>query len=126
MKFRKRQRWLRRFALGLAFASIVGTGAVAPASAKPGDGSTGSRYVVTEGWSGLVDRESGIPLSAGIPDAEAPARSAFVPGVTDFPKAAVAQQPASTAETTTLDWGDGVPVALAAVALAFALGLWFG
>jgi hypothetical protein len=82
--------------------------------------------VVTPGWSGLVDKESGIPLSAGIPDPEGPAVKPFVPGVTDFPKAAVARQPAPAAEGTTLEWGDGVPFALAAVVLAFALGLWFG
>jgi hypothetical protein len=128
MKYRRRQRWLRRIALGLAFATVAVAGEVAPASAKfdDGGGGSGSRYVTTPGWSGPVDPETGIPLSAGIPDPEAAAVEPFVPGVTDFPRAAVAQQPESVADDTTVEWGDGVPFALAAVVLAFALGLWFG
>jgi hypothetical protein len=128
MKYRRRQRWLRRIALGLAFATVVVAGEVAPASAKfdEGGGAFGSRYVVTQGWSGPVDSETGIPLSAGIPDPNAPAADPFVPGVTDFPKVAVAPQPEPAADDTAIEWGDGVPLTLAAVVLAFALGLWFG
>jgi hypothetical protein len=66
MKYRRRQRWLRRLALGLAFATVVVGGRVSPAFAKPDDGSAGVRYASTEGWSGPVD-ENGIPTSAGIP-----------------------------------------------------------
>jgi hypothetical protein len=128
MKYRRRQQWLRRIALGLAFATVAVAGEVAPASATfdEGGGGRGSRYVSTPGWSGPVDPETGIPLSAGIPHVQAPAAEPFVPGVTDFPRAAVAQKPEPAADDTTVEWGDGVPIALAAVALAFALGLWFG
>ncbi len=128
MEYRRRQRWLRRIALGLAFATVAVAGEVAPASAKfdEGGGGFGSRYVATEGWSGPVDPETGIPLSAGIPDVHAPTAELFVPGVTDFPSAAVARQPEPATDDTTVEWGDGVPLALAAVVLAFALGLWFG
>jgi hypothetical protein len=127
MKYRRRQRWLRRIALGLALATTAVAGQVAPASAKFDEGGGfGSRYVVTEGWSGPVDPETGIPLSAGIPDVQAPTAEPFVPGVTDFPRAPVTRQLEPTSDDPMVEWGDGVPFALAAVVLAFALGLWFG
>jgi hypothetical protein len=69
MKYRRRQRWLRRFAFGLAFATVAVGGRVAPAFAKPDEGGTGGRYVSTAGWSGPVD-ENGIPLSAGMPSSD--------------------------------------------------------
>ena len=69
MKYRRRQRWLRRLAFGLAFATVAVGGRVAPAFAKPDEGGTGGRYVSTPGWSGPVD-ENGIPLSAGMPSTD--------------------------------------------------------
>ena len=65
MTYRRRHRWLRRFALGLAFATFA-----APAAAKPDEGSNGVRYVTAGGWSGYVDSETGIPVSAGIPQSD--------------------------------------------------------
>ena len=67
MSYRRRHRWFRRMALGLAFASVVFAGRVSVAAAKFDEGTGGSRYVSAGGWSGPVDKESGIPLSAGIP-----------------------------------------------------------
>lgn len=65
MSYRRRHRWLRRLALGLAFATFA-----APAAAKFDEGGSGSRWVTAGGWSGYVDSETGIPLSAGIPGDE--------------------------------------------------------
>ncbi len=70
MSYRRRHRWFRRMALGLAFASVMFAGRVSVAAAKVDEGVGGSRYISTEGWSGLVDVESGIPLSAGIPEGD--------------------------------------------------------
>jgi hypothetical protein len=70
MSYRRRHRWFRRMALGLAFASVMLAGQVSVAAAKPDEGTGGSRYVSAGGWSGLVDMESGIPLSAGIPEGD--------------------------------------------------------
>jgi hypothetical protein len=67
MSYRRRHRWFRRMALGLAFASVLFAGRVSVAAAKSDEGTDGSRYVAAGGWSGQVDMESGIPLSAGIP-----------------------------------------------------------
>lgn len=61
MTYRRRHRWLRRIAFGLAFAAIV-----SPAAAKVDEGGSGGRYVSAGGWSGPVDPETGVPLSAGI------------------------------------------------------------
>ena len=67
MSYRSRHRWFRRMAFGLAFASVIFAGRASVAAAKFDEGTEGSRYVSAGGWSGLVDMESGIPLSAGIP-----------------------------------------------------------
>ena len=67
MSYRRRHRWFRRMALGLAFASVLAAGRVSVAAAKFDEGTSGSRYVAAGGWSGQVDMESGIPMSAGIP-----------------------------------------------------------
>jgi len=100
MTYRRRHRWLRRLALGFAFAAFA-----SPAAATIEDVGGGSSYVQAGGWSGYVDSASGVPLSAGLVGAEteitvipylshgvlgeasksAVAAEPFVPGVTDFP-----------------------------------------
>jgi hypothetical protein len=71
MSYRRRHRWFRRMALGLAFASVMVAGRASVAAAKPDPGpGSGSRYVVAGGWSGEVDMDSGIPRSAGIPEGD--------------------------------------------------------
>lgn len=88
MSFRRRHRWFRRFALGLALVT-ASLAHVSLAAAKVDQGGSASRYVSTEGWSGPVDMETGIPLSAGIDET----LLAGAPAVTGEPaasKAAVA------------------------------------
>ncbi len=72
MSYRRKHRWFRRMALGLAFASVLFAGRVHSAAAKVDDsiGTSTSRYVAAGGWSGQVDPETGIPLSAGIPQGD--------------------------------------------------------
>ena len=70
MSYRRRHRWFRRMALGLAFASVMFAGRASVAAAKIDPGTGGSRYVAAGGWSGEVDPQSGIPLSAGIPQGD--------------------------------------------------------
>ena len=70
MSYRRRHRWFRRMALGLAFASVMFAGRASVAAAKIDPGTGGSRYVVAGGWSGEVDPQSGIPISAGIPQGD--------------------------------------------------------
>jgi hypothetical protein len=73
MKFRRRQRWLRRFAFAFALVTALAVGRVSPAWAKHDEGGVNGKTVVTAGgWSGAVDPESGIPLSAGIPHGDEP------------------------------------------------------
>lgn len=66
MKFRRRQRWLRRFALGFAFATALFAGKVSPAGAKYDEGGANGQIVTAGGWSGVVDADTGVPVSAGI------------------------------------------------------------
>ncbi len=70
MSYRRRHRWFRRMALGLAFALPVFAGSASVAAAKFDEGSDGARYVAAGGWSGLVDMETGVPLSAGVPNGD--------------------------------------------------------
>ena len=67
MSHPRRHRWFRRMALGLAFASVMFVGRASVVAAKIDPGTQGSGPVTAGGWSGMVDLESGIPLSAGIP-----------------------------------------------------------
>ena len=70
MSYRRRNRWFRRMALGLALTVAMLAGRTSVAAAKFDEGTGGSRYVTAGGWSGLVDPESGVPLSAGIPQGD--------------------------------------------------------
>lgn len=70
MSYRRRHRWFRRMVVGLAFAVAVFAGRTSVAAAKFDEGTPGNRYVTAGGWSGVVDMESGIPISAGIPQGE--------------------------------------------------------
>jgi hypothetical protein len=70
MTFRRRQRWLRRLALGFAFATALFAGKVSPAWAVADEGGSSTRIVTAGGWTGAVDAESGIPVSAGIPNGD--------------------------------------------------------
>jgi hypothetical protein len=70
MSYRRRHRWFRRMVLGLAFALAVFAGRTSVAAAKVDEGGSGTRYVSAGGWSGEVDMESGIPVSAGIPEGD--------------------------------------------------------
>ena len=67
MSYLKRHRWFGRMALGLAVASVMFVGRASVAPAKMDPGTHGSGHVKAGGWSGMVDLESGVPLSAGIP-----------------------------------------------------------
>ena len=69
MSYRRRHRWFRRMVLGLALSVAVFAGRASVASAKFDEGA-GSRYVSAGGWSGEVDMETGIPVSAGIPQGD--------------------------------------------------------
>jgi hypothetical protein len=67
MSYPRKHRWFHRMALGLALASVMVAGRASVVAAKIDPGTQGSGHVKAGGWSGMVDLESGIPLSAGIP-----------------------------------------------------------
>ena len=70
MSYRRRHRWFRRMVLGLAFSVAVFAGRTSVASAKFDEGVGSTRYVSAGGWSGEVDMQSGVPVSAGIPEGD--------------------------------------------------------
>jgi hypothetical protein len=70
MSYRRRHQWFRRMALGLAFAAVIFAGRVSGAAAQSEPFPDGFVDVTAGGWSGIVDAESGIPLSAGIPSGD--------------------------------------------------------
>jgi hypothetical protein len=121
MTYRRRNRWLRRLALGLAFASFA-----APAAAKFDEAGQGNRFVTAGGWSGLVDLDTGVPLSAGI-GADLAAGTP-IQGEDAVSKAAVQSSIAGAepvSRGTSVAWDDGVSLAIGGVVLALALGLGF-
>jgi hypothetical protein len=67
MSYPRKHRWIRRMALGLTLSTMMFAGSASVVAAMIDPGTHGSDYVRAGGWSGLVDLESGIPLSAGIP-----------------------------------------------------------
>lgn len=119
MTYRRRHRWLRRLALGLAFAAFA-----SPAAAKFDEG---ARQATTDPY--LTDVFVRQGESLGGPDGAAQTGSAaqvFIPGVTDFPKPiaiAVAGEPASSGRS--VEWDTGLSLALGGIVLALALGLGF-
>ncbi|HUH15629.1 MAG TPA: hypothetical protein VML35_07080 [Gaiellaceae bacterium] len=121
MTYRRRHRWLRRLALGLAFAAFA-----SPAAAKFDEGGNGNRYVTAGGWSGLVDPDTGVPLSAGI-GADL-ATGTPIHGEDVASKAAVHHSIAGSEQAgrgTSVAWDDGVSLAIGGIVLALVLGLGF-
>jgi len=120
MTYRRRHRWLRRLALGLAFAAFA-----SPAAAKLDEG---QRQATTDPY--LTDVFVRQGESLGGPDGAAQTGSAAqvsIPGVTDFPKpiaVAVAGEPAGSGRS--VEWDAGLSLAIGGIVLALALGLGFG
>ena len=190
MTFRRKQRWLRRLALGFAFATALFAGKVSAAGAVVDEGGSGSAVQVIPYLShGILTQEqadaaqlsrSGDELafrnaiasqdpyltdvfvrqgeSQGGPDggnlsqavfgemlkSRQPAE-VFVPGVTDFPKAAVtatptrpddradrfahSDVPAQTALASggwNVEWSEALAVGIGALVLVLAFGLGLG
>ena len=133
MKFRRKNRWLRRMALGLTFAAF----AAAPAAAKT------EATVTAGGWSGPVNT-AGVPLSAGIPTGDEPLLvDPYLTDVVARPGEALAgpdggaplsaapasptQAQATSSESNWIVGRDGaVALGLGALALALAVGLAVG
>lgn len=70
MSHPSKHRWFGRIALGLALTSVMFVGRASGSQARVEPGSGCSSYVKAGGWSGMADRESGIPCSAGIPSSD--------------------------------------------------------
>ena len=128
MRYRGKERWLRRLALGIMLATVVVGGWAAPAWAKFDEGSTGPSYATAGGWSGQVDAESGIPLSAGIPEhGDFPVVLTYIPrGQTSEAAGSQRPIPGPADSSSSLAWEEGLAFGIGAIVVALALGLWVG
>lgn len=117
MSFRRRHRWFRRMALGLAFATAVFAGRASVAAAKLEEG-TGSRTGSTVsaasvgGPAVITVQSTGSPRPDDRPD-----RFAHLDAV---------PQPELAGEEWSFGWGSAVPLGLGALVLALGLGLALG
>ena len=121
----RNRRWLRRLPRGLVLATVVGIGAT-PARAKLDEGTPAPRYVVAGGWSGQVDAETGIPLSAAIPErGDLPV--AFRPSTTGQTSAAAESQrpsPVATDSSSSRAWREGLTFGIVAMSSRSPSGSW--
>jgi hypothetical protein len=128
MSYRRRHRWLRRLALGLALVTALAGGRVSAAAAKADLGGSG-HYVVAGGWSGPVDEQSGIPLSAGIGGelqaSASPVRPDDQPG--RFAHSSVAPQPGLAGDSGwTFERDEALMLVIGSTVLVLGLGLALG
>jgi hypothetical protein len=151
MTYRRRHRWLRRIALGFAFATFA-----APAAAKPDQEGAGSqsRQVIPYLSHGIVTQEQADALQPAPSGDELAVQNAivsrgsvdeYVAGVTDFPKGLpvdaatrpddrsdrfahsdVAARPELASNDSSIEWSQGMTIGTGAVLFALALGLGLG
>lgn len=123
MSFRRRHRWLRRLALGLAVAGIAAVNA-SMAYAKADDGSATAVYITGSSAAPVQGEESAskVPVAAA---SESPVRPDD--RQSRFAHAAVASQSQVAAEDRwTFERGDALILGIGTLALALGLSLALG
>lgn len=131
MSFRRRHRWFRRLALGLAVVVAAAAGSVSQAYAKADLGGPHAVYETTPGWlhaqgPAVVGEPAASKALAGFP-----AGIAAEPVRPDdegarFAHSAVASQPEASTTSWTFERGDALVVGLATLAVALGLSLALG
>jgi hypothetical protein len=111
MSFRRRHRWLRRLALGLALVTVASLGGASAASAKRGDGPGDAVYV-----SGRASAQRVAPLSTRPDD--------LAGRFTHSDVAPVSQR--ARAKAWTFERDDALILAVGTLALAFGLAFALG
>lgn len=132
MSFRRRHRWFRRMALGLALASVVFAGRVSVAAAKLDEG-TGAAATAAIADPYLTDIFVRPGESLGGPDGSATAPAGAVVARPDdravrFVHSDVSPQPqpVSADGGSTFDWSNAFRLGAGAIVLALGLGLALG
>lgn len=132
MSYRRRHRWFRRMALGLAFASVVFAGRVSVAAAKFDEGTgTAAPAAIADPY--LTDVSVRPGESLGGPDGSGIALAGSIGARPDdqavrFVHSDVSPgpQPVSADGGSTFDWDSALRLGAGAIVLALGLGLALG
>jgi len=130
MSYRRKHRWFRRMALGLAFASVVVAGRASVAAAKVDEGASSS-YYVSAADPYLTDVFVRPGESLGGPDgvtAASQSQAALRPDdlASRFAHPQVFSQPEPASGRSAIEWGSALTVGIGAFVLVLALGLAVG
>lgn len=132
MSYRRRHRWFRRMAFGLAFASVVFAGRVSVAAAKLDEG-TGAAPTAAIADPYLTDVFVRPGESLAGPDGSAIALADVVGARPDnravrFVHSDVSPRPQQVSDDggSTLEWSSALRLGAGAIVLALGLGLAFG
>lgn len=129
MSYRRRHRWFRRMALGLAFASVVFAGRVSVAAAKVDEGASRSYYVsAADPYLSDVFVRPGESL--GGPDGRTTADAVGArpdDQAVRFVHSDVSPRPQPVSDDgRTLEWNSALTLGAGAIVLALGLGLALG
>lgn len=129
MSYRRRHRWFRRMALGLAFASVLVAGRASVAAAKISEDASRSYYVAAaDPYLSDVFVRPGESL--GGPDGVASALQAAGARPDDlanrFAHSEIVSQPQPANSSSTIEWGSALTVGIGAFVLVLGLGLAVG
>ena len=131
MSYRRKHRWFRRMALGLAFASVLVAGRASVASAKIDEGASRSYYVSTADPY-LTDVFVRPGESLGGPDGAASGLESQAAGARPddqanrFAHSEIVARPEPVSSSSTIEWGSALTVGIGAFVLVLGLGLAVG
>lgn len=138
MTYRRRQRWLRRLALGFAFATALFAGRASLAAAVVDEGGSQATQVVSQAPSGdelaIQNAISSVPSTPARPDDRA---VRFTGGeqpqvirpddrADRFSPADVATPPEPASSGWNVEWNEALSFGIGGLALALAIGLGLG
>lgn len=130
MSYRRKRRWFRRMALGLAFASVVVAGRASSAAAKIDEGA-GRSYYVSAADPYLTDVFVRQGESLGGPDGatvDSRSQAALRPDdqATRFAHPQLVSRPEPAAGRSAIEWDGALTVGVGAFVLVLGLGLAVG
>ena len=124
MSYRRRHRWFRRMALGLAFATVVFAGRVSVAAAKFDEGANSKVAASTASDPYLTDVFVRPGESIGAPDGITVLSTND--GADRFSHVDEALQPGLAGSGWTFEWDDALMLAIGGFVLVLGLGLALG
>jgi hypothetical protein len=147
MSYRRRHRWFRRLALGLAFASVVFAGSASVAAAKGDEGASTAQTQVIPYLSHGILTQADADVAAAAAQPQKPRLSPYISlwmardysaWQTDVPvrpddvadrfsqSDVVSKVEPTNGDNWRLEWTDALPLGIGVIVLAIALGLALG